>query len=77
MSQSLRVISWNVNGLRARAEHVERLLQTLQPDVLCMQETKVQNDLFPTQLFDGLGYIHQHIHGQKSHHGVAIVAKTL
>ena len=61
MSQSLRVISWNVNGLRARAEHVERLLQTLQPDVLCMQETKVQNDLFPTQLFDGLGYIHQHI----------------
>ena len=76
MSQSLRVISWNVNGLRARAEHVERLLQTLQPDVLCMQETKVQNDLFPAQLFDGLGYIHQHIHGQKSHHGVAIVAKT-
>jgi len=76
MSQALRVVSWNVNGLRARADHVQRLLQTLQPDVLCMQETKVQNDLFPTQLFMDLGYDHQNIHGQKSHHGVAIVAKV-
>lgn len=75
MSQ-LKVISWNVNGLRARIDHVKRLLDELKPDVLCMQETKVANDLFPASDFTDLGYTHQLIHGRKSHHGVAIVSRV-
>ena len=45
-----------------------------QPDVLCLQETKVINDLFPAEAFKKLGYVHQAIHGQKGYHGVAMLS---
>jgi exodeoxyribonuclease-3 len=43
--------------------------------VLCLQETKVINDLFPAEAFAKLGYVHQAINGQKGYHGVAIVSR--
>ena len=45
------------------------------PDVLCLQETKVINDLFPAEASRKLGYVHQAIHGQKGYHGVAMLSK--
>jgi exodeoxyribonuclease-3 len=50
-------------------------LKSESPDVLCLQETKVINDLFPAEAFRKLGYVHQAINGQKGYHGVAIVSR--
>ena len=72
---SIKIASWNVNSVRARAEIVERLLTEEQPDVLCLQETKALDDVFPAALFVRHGYVHQQLNGQKMHHGVAIVSR--
>jgi exodeoxyribonuclease-3 len=71
----LKIISWNVNSVRARSDIVERLLVEEQPDVLCLQETKALNDVFPTALFKRHGLVHQQLNGQKMHHGVAILSR--
>lgn len=71
----LRITTWNVNSVRLRLDAVERLKRELDPDVLCLQETKVRNDLFPHEALQRLGYGHHLIHGQPGYHGVAILAK--
>ena len=71
----LSIASWNINSVRARAAIVERLLTEEAPDVLCLQETKAMDAVFPAELFHRLGYRHQILNGQKMHHGVAIVSK--
>jgi len=53
---------------------VERFLNEYRPDVLCLQETKCPDDLFPIKAFHALGYEHIQISGQKGYHGVATVA---
>jgi exodeoxyribonuclease-3 len=73
--QKLKVATWNVNSVRHRINLVTRFLRDEQPDVLCLQETKVMDDLFPAEAFRKLGYVHQAIHGQKAYHGVAVLAK--
>ncbi|MEO7257367.1 MAG: exodeoxyribonuclease III [Sphingomicrobium sp.] len=75
MSTPIKIASWNINSVRARAELVERLLTEEQPDVLCLQETKALNEVFPAELFRKHGYVHQQLNGQKMHHGVAIVSR--
>lgn len=72
----LKIASWNINSVRARAAIVERLLIDEAPDILCLQETKVQDGAFPADLFHRLGYRHQLLNGQKMHHGVAIVSRV-
>ena len=72
---TIKIASWNINSVRARAELVERLLTDEQPDVLCLQETKAINEVFPADLFRKHGYVHQQLNGQKMHHGVAIVSR--
>lgn len=76
MSQTLRIASWNINSVRARIDIVERFLKEEAPDILCLQETKVIDSLFPEGLFRQLGYRHMMINGQPMHHGVAIVSKV-
>jgi exodeoxyribonuclease-3 len=71
----MRITTWNINSVRLRIGLVERFLQTHRPDVLCLQETKCQNDQFPAKAFEKLGYVHQAVHGQKGYHGVATVAR--
>ena len=71
---TIKIASWNVNSVRARIDIVERLLTEEQPDVLCLQETKALDEVFPAELFRKHGYVHQHLNGQKMHHGVAIVS---
>ncbi|NJM50878.1 MAG: exodeoxyribonuclease III [Sphingomonadales bacterium] len=76
MSNCLRIASWNINSVRARLDIVERYLREEAPDILCLQETKVTNDLFPEGPFRQLGYRHFAINGMPMHHGVAIISKV-
>lgn len=73
---SLKIASWNINSVRARAGIVERFLREEAPDLLCLQETKAHNDVFPADLFARLGYVHQQLNGQRMHHGVAILSRV-
>lgn len=74
--ETLRIASWNINSVRARIDIVERFLTESAPDILCLQETKVVNETFPLALFQKLGYKHIVLHGQRMHHGVAIVSRV-
>ena len=71
----LKIASWNVNSVRARAAIVERFLTEEDPDILCLQETKAEDTVFPASLFHGRGYVHCKLNGQRMHHGVAILSK--
>lgn len=72
----MRIATWNVNSLRARHDHVMDWLRREQPDVLCLQETKVEDDEFPTDAFQRLGYAVV-MAGGKAYNGVAIAARRL
>lgn len=71
----MKIASFNVNSLRARLPIVLQWLVGHQPDVLCVQETKVQDVDFPTDAFDNTSYKHV-FKGQKSYNGVAIFSKN-
>jgi exodeoxyribonuclease-3 len=71
----MKIATWNINSVRLRANLATRFLREHEPDVLCLQETKCMNDLFPAAVFNKLGYEHQAIHGQKGYHGVAILSR--
>jgi exodeoxyribonuclease-3 len=75
MQSNLKVASWNINSVRARIGSVEKFLTEEQPDVLCLQETKVVDGDFPREMFERLGYTHVVLCGQRMHHGVAIISK--
>ena len=69
------IASWNVNSIRSRLPQVIKLLEDEQPDVLCLQETKVPDNQFPYKTFEDLGYMVK-FYGQKSYNGVAIISKN-
>src|SRR5580658_10400964 len=71
----LKLATWNINSVRLRLGLVSRFLKAEAPDVLCLQETKVINDLFPAEPLRKAGYVHQAINGQKGYHGVAILSR--
>ena len=64
------IATWNINSVRLRMPIVEQFVMQARPDVLCLQETKVPNELFPYAPLRALGYEHIIIHGQKGYHGV-------
>lgn len=68
------VATWNVNSVRARLELLGQWLQAIQPDVVCLQETKVSDDQFPADEFARLGY-RVAFHGQRRYNGVAILSR--
>src|SRR5262245_56776609 len=70
----VRVDSWNVNSIRARQDRVLAWLTQHGPDVLCMQETKVPDDVFPVDAFRATGY-EVALYGQKGYNGVAIASR--
>lgn len=70
----MRIASFNVNSVRVRLPIVLAWLQEHQPDALAMQETKVQDDNFPTEPFEEIGYKCA-FRGQKSYNGVALVSR--
>jgi len=68
------IATWNVNSIRSRLDHVQGWLKDVQPDILCLQETKVSDADFPQTPFTDLGY-HCTLSGQKSYNGVAILSR--
>jgi exodeoxyribonuclease-3 len=72
---ALRVTTWNINSVRLRQDLVLRVLRELDPDVLCLQEIKVETELFPHDPYEAAGYGHRAVFGQKGYHGVAILSK--
>lgn len=70
----LKIVSFNVNGIRARPHQIEALKVAHDPDILGLQECKVADEQFPLDWARGLGYATQ-IHGQKGHYGVALFSK--
>jgi exodeoxyribonuclease-3 len=71
----LRIATWNINSVRLRIGLVCRFLETWQPDVLCLQETKCPPGQFPAAAFKQAGYKHIAENGFTGHHGVAIVSR--
>ncbi|MGH9297796.1 MAG: exodeoxyribonuclease III [Acidimicrobiales bacterium] len=71
----MRIATWNVNSLKARMGKVEEWLEIAQPDVLCMQETKLADGAFPAMAFSALGY-EACYHGNGRWNGVAILSKV-
>lgn len=71
----IKIASWNINSVRLRIGLVERFLKEEAPDILCLQEIKTIEPLFPYDAFRALGYEHCVVHGQKGYHGVATVSR--
>ncbi|HXH56870.1 exodeoxyribonuclease III [Iamia sp.] len=71
----MRIATWNVNSLKARLTRVEEWLGYAQPDVVCLQETKLADSAFPALAFQTLGYESAH-HGEGRWNGVAILSRV-
>ena len=70
----MKIISWNVNSVRARIENILDYIKDSNPDILLLQEIKTQEETFPKDVFKNIGY-ESYVFGQKSYNGVAIVSK--
>lgn len=71
---STRIISFNVNGLRARLHQLQSVIDQHAPDIIGLQEIKVSNEEFPLEAITEMGYTVD-FHGQKGHYGVAMMSK--
>ncbi|WP_419798551.1 MAG: exodeoxyribonuclease III [Terasakiella sp.] len=72
----MKLVTWNINSVRIRLDHVRQLVETANPDVICFQETKVRDELFPLLDLQAFGFEHIHFAGEKSYNGVAILSKV-
>ena len=70
----MKIISWNVNSVRARINNIINYIADSKPDILLLQEIKTQNETFPFETFKKLGF-QSYVFGQKSYNGVAIISK--
>jgi exodeoxyribonuclease-3 len=70
----MKIASWNVNSLGVRLPHVEQWCASAQPDVLALQETKLEDHKFPREAIEALGYAST-CSGQKTYNGVALLAR--
>lgn len=70
----MKIASWNINSLRKRQDQLFAWLESTQPDVVCLQETKCPDDQFPALALEAIGYRSAY-HGEKSYNGVAILSK--
>ena len=71
----MKIISWNVNSVRARIENILTDIKDSNPDIVFLQEIKTQNENFPFETFKNIGY-HSYVFGQKSYNGVAFLSKS-
>lgn len=71
----MRIATWNINSIRIRTDRLVAWLGKRQPDVLCLQEIKCEDELFPYEAVASLGY-HAAVHGQKTYNGVALLSRT-
>lgn len=71
----MRLATWNVNSLKARLPRVEEWLAAVEPDVVCLQETKMADAAFPALALQALGYEAAH-HGEGRWNGVAVLSRV-
>ena len=71
----MKIASWNVNSLNVRLSHVLQWLESAQPEVLALQETKLTDDKFPVEEIEAAGYQVAYS-GQKTYNGVAILSRA-
>ena len=70
----MKIVSWNVNSVRARIENIQSYIKDSNPDILLLQEIKTQEENFPSDVFRNIGYL-SYVFGQKSYNGVAFLSK--
>ena len=70
----MKIATWNVNSLRVRLEHVLAWMESAEPDVLALQETKLTDENFPIEAFESAGY-HAVFSGQPTYNGVALISR--
>ena len=70
----MKIVTWNINGIKARIDNLLAWLEASAPDIVCLQEIKSVDDQFPRLEIEALGY-HVETHGQKGFNGVAILSK--
>ena len=70
----MKIVSWNVNSVRARLENILEYIKDDKPDVIFLQEIKTENINFPSEEFKKMGY-ESFVFGQKSYNGVAFLSK--
>ena len=70
----MKIISWNVNSVRARINNILEYIKQDKPDILLIQEIKTQDENFPYDEFEKIGFS-SNVFGQKSYNGVAIISK--
>ncbi|WP_111656822.1 exodeoxyribonuclease III [Isoalcanivorax indicus] len=70
----MKLVSFNINSIRARLPQLDAVIQQHQPDLIGLQETKVQDDEFPVEAVTAMGY-HPYFFGQKGHYGVALISR--
>ncbi len=71
----VRIATWNINSVRLRAATLARVVAETQPDIVCLQETKAEDGLFPMDAIRAMGFDHVLMRGQKSYNGVAILSR--
>lgn len=71
----MKIVTWNINGIKARIENLKSWLKESEPDIACLQEIKSVDENFPREEIEALGY-HVETHGQKGFNGVALISKT-
>ena len=71
----MKIVSFNINSIRARPHQIEYIRDAINPDVIGLQETKVNDPDFPIDVINDIGY-HVVYHGQKGHYGVAMLSKS-
>ncbi len=75
MARALRIATWNINSIRLRWPLIGQVQAALKPDVICLQETKCPDELFPLEAIQGLGFRHVAYRGMKGYNGVAILSR--
>ena len=69
---NIRLISWNINSVRLRINSLKKIIKKFKPNIICLQETKCPNDLFPFKEIEESGLSNIYVNGIKGYHGVCI-----
>ena len=65
---NVRLLSWNINSIRLRINALKRVIKKFKPNIVCLQETKCPNELFPFKDLEELGLSNIHVNGIKGYH---------
>jgi len=71
----MKLLTWNINSIRMRIDHLMRVVEETDADVVCLQETKAPVDKVPLSPVNDAGYVHHVLAGHKGNNGVAIFSR--